>query len=120
MARAYGRFGKSDYSGLGAQNVASPRPGKSFQHVTASRTAANVAKVGELPLIDATDLTSAQRAGRECVSCRKRFPRPTIPVGKVATGEVLYRCAECVVELVPSGRGAASALGSQPLSDGQR
>jgi len=63
--------------------------------------------MGEFPLIDATGLTRAQRDGRECVSCRKRFPRPTVPVGRVATGEVLYRCPECAVVLEPADPGPA-------------
>ena len=55
--------------------------------------------MGDLPLIDATGLTHAQCLGRECVSCRKRFPRPSVPVGQLDTGEILYRCPECQVVL---------------------
>lgn len=53
----------------------------------------------DLPLIDATGVTRAQRLGRECVACRKRFPRPSVPVGQLGTGEILYRCPECQVVL---------------------
>jgi hypothetical protein len=52
-----------------------------------------------LPLIDASDLTRAQRQGKECVSCFKRFPRPTVPVGRTGAGDILYRCPECEVVL---------------------
>ena len=52
-----------------------------------------------LPLIDATDLTRAQRQGKECLSCSKRFPRPTVPVGRTGAGDILYRCPECEVVL---------------------
>jgi len=66
--------------------------------------------VAELPLIDATGLTRAQRSGRGCVSCRKRFPRPTVAVGRVLTGGVLYRCPECAVVLEPAELGLARVL----------
>jgi hypothetical protein len=69
-----------------------------------------MADVAELPLIDATGLTRGQRAGRACVSCRKRFPRPAVPVGLLATGEVLYRCPECAVVLEPADRGLTRVL----------
>jgi hypothetical protein len=57
--------------------------------------------MADLPVIDATSLTRAQRLGRACVSCQKRFPRPTVPVGRTGEGELLYRCPECVVVLEP-------------------
>jgi len=72
--------------------------------------------MGDLPLIDATELTRAQLDGRACVSCRKRFPRPTIPVGTVATGEVLYRCPECEVVLEPADPGPACRLAGHSYS----
>jgi hypothetical protein len=85
--------------------------------VTPGEPAANVTNVGELPLIDATGLTKAQRAGHGCVTCRKRFPRPTVPVGRVATGEVLYRCPECAVVLEPAGPGVARVLNTRSDAD---
>jgi hypothetical protein len=74
--------------------------------------------MGDIPLIDATELTEAQLDGRACVACRKRFPRPTIPVGRVATGAVLYRCPECAVVLEPADPGPAYRLTVQ--SDSER
>lgn len=75
--------------------------------------------MGDLPLIDATGLTRAQRAGRECVSCRKRLPRPTVPVGRIATGEVLYRCPECAVVLEPVDPHPAARLAATVKSDAE-
>jgi len=69
--------------------------------MTVSITAASVDSMGDLPLIDATGLTWAQRLGRACVSCHKRFPRPTVAVGRTGASEVLYRCPECTVVLEP-------------------
>jgi predicted RNA-binding Zn-ribbon protein involved in translation (DUF1610 family) len=73
--------------------------------------------MGELPLIDATELTREQRDGSECVSCGKRLPRPTVPVGRVATGQVLYRCPECAVVLEPADPGRARVLMNRSESD---
>ena len=70
-----------------------------------------------LPLIDSTGLTQAQRDGRECVSCRKRFPRPVVPVGRVATGEILYRCPECAIVLEPADSGPRRVLIIQSDTD---
>jgi hypothetical protein len=69
--------------------------------MTVSINAANVECMGDLPLIDATGLTRAQRLGRACVSCHKRFPSPTVAVGQTGAGELLYRCPECIVVLEP-------------------
>jgi hypothetical protein len=69
--------------------------------MTVLPTAANVNIVADLPLIDATGLTRAQRLGRACVSCHKRFPKPTVAVGQTGAGDHLYRCAECLVVLEP-------------------
>jgi DNA-directed RNA polymerase subunit RPC12/RpoP len=74
--------------------------------------------MAELPLIDATGLTRGQRAGRACVCCGKRFPRPSVPVGRLATGEVLYRCPECSVVLEPAEPGRARVLTNR--SDSER
>jgi hypothetical protein len=76
--------------------------------------------MADLPVIDASALTRAQRDGRACVSCRKRFPRPTVPVGRLVTGQVLYRCPECLVELEPTGSGPDSLLSAQPQSNRRR
>jgi hypothetical protein len=73
--------------------------------VTVSKTGANLANMADLPLIDATGLTRAQRDGGACVSCQKRFPRPTVPIGRLVTGEVLYRCPECAVVLESADAG---------------
>jgi hypothetical protein len=73
--------------------------------------------MGELPLIDATELTRAQRDGGACVSCRKRLPRPTVRVGRLATGEVLYCCPECAVVLEPPDSGHARVLIDRSDSD---
>jgi hypothetical protein len=54
-----------------------------------------------LPRITADDLTRAQRKGTSCASCRKHFPRPSVPTGITPAGEVLMRCTECVAVLEP-------------------
>jgi hypothetical protein len=69
--------------------------------VTVAETGANLANVAGLPLIDAVGLTQAQLEGGACVSCQKQLPRPTVPVGRLVTGGVLYRCLECRVSLEP-------------------
>lgn len=74
--------------------------------------------MADLPLIDATGLTRAQRDGLACVSCRKRFPRPTVPIGQVASGEVLYRCPECAVVLESADTGLVRVLSTR--SDSER
>jgi hypothetical protein len=88
--------------------------------MTAPMAAASVDSMSDLPLIDATGLTQAQRLGRACVSCRKRFPRPTIAVGQTGMGERLYRCPECIVVLEPvdsqSSRVLTVTRESGPLS----
>jgi hypothetical protein len=66
--------------------------------------------MGDLPLIDAAGLTRAQRDGHACVSCRKRWPRPTIPVGRTGTGAVLYRCPDCLITLAPADPGLVRIL----------
>ena len=58
--------------------------------------------VDELPLIDATTLTAAQRAGRACAVCGKRFPRPDVPAGRTGAGEILRRFPDCPVILKPA------------------
>ena len=73
--------------------------------------------MAELLLIDATGLTKAQRAGRECASCRKRFPRPAVPIGRLATGETVYRCAECAVVLEPIASGQVRILATRADSE---
>jgi hypothetical protein len=70
--------------------------------------------MGDLPLIDATGLTRAQRLGRACVSCRKRVPSPTVAVGQTGTGEVVYRCPDCMVVLEPVSSGRVRMITQQP------
>lgn len=78
--------------------------------------AASVQSMGDLPLIDATGLTRAQRLGRACVSCHKRFPRPTVAVGLTGAGEHLYRCPECIVVLEPVSSDSPRVLTVSPES----
>jgi hypothetical protein len=54
---------------------------------------------GELPLIDAAGLSAGQLDGTACVRCSKVWPAPEVPCGRTSTGQVLYRCADCVVVL---------------------
>ena len=54
-------------------------------------------------LIDPAGLTAAQRAGEACVSCHKKWPRPTALAGHLADGQPLYRCDDCVVVTEPVG-----------------
>jgi hypothetical protein len=82
--------------------------------MTSLITAANVDNMGDLRLIDATGLTRAQRLGRACVSCHKRFPRPTVAVGLTGAGELLYRCPECIVVLEPVDSQSARVLSVTP------
>jgi hypothetical protein len=84
--------------------------------VTALITAASVKGMGDLPLIDATGLTRAQRAGSACVSCQKRFPKPTVVVGQIEPGKLLYRCPECVVVLEPLDSQSSRVLTVTPRS----
>lgn len=70
-----------------------------------------------LPLIDAAGLTTAQRRGRECVACRKRWPRPSVAVGQTGSGDVLYRCADCLVTLEPAEPGQTRRLAAAPDSE---
>ena len=66
--------------------------------------------MADLPLIDTAGMTRSQRAGRGCVSCQKAFPRPTVPVGQLVTGEVIFRCRECLVTLEQVEPGAGRVL----------
>ncbi|WP_344823371.1 hypothetical protein [Actinocorallia longicatena] len=45
----------------------------------------------------ADGLNRAQRNGRACASCGKRWPRPAEPIGRLVTGQPLFVCDECVV-----------------------
>lgn len=78
------------------------------------------ADVDSLPLVDPTGLSRAQLEGRACVSCHKRFPRPTVPLGRLGTGEVLYRCPECLVTLEPVEPGPDSILATRSESERPR
>ena len=84
--------------------------------MTALLTAASVKSMGDLPLIEATGLTRAQRLGRACVSCHKRFPRPTVAVGQTGAGDLLYRCPDCVVVLEPLNSRSSRVLTVSPES----
>jgi hypothetical protein len=74
--------------------------------------------MGDLQLIDATGLTRAQRLGRACVSCHKRFPRPAVAAGRTGAGELLYRCPECVVVLEPVDPRSSEVLTAAPRAGG--
>ncbi|WP_018657173.1 hypothetical protein [Actinomadura flavalba] len=45
-------------------------------------------------LFDPAGLNRAQRAGRACVVCGKRWPAPQVRVGRVAGGEGVYACVD--------------------------
>ncbi|WP_019630639.1 hypothetical protein [Actinomadura atramentaria] len=45
-------------------------------------------------LFDPDGLTAAQRAGRACVVCGKRWPAPPVRVGRIPGGEAVYACAD--------------------------
>jgi len=62
-----------------------------------SQSGRKPARAAAGPLVDATALTTAQRAGVACVSCHKKWPRPSVPAGHLANGQLLYRCDDCVV-----------------------
>jgi len=84
--------------------------------MTVSITAASLDSMSDLPLIETTGLTRAQRQGRACVSCHKRFPRPTVAVGLTEAGELLYRCPECIVILEPVDPRSSRVLTVTPES----
>ena len=88
-----------------------------FRKGQVAQSGANLANMADLPLIDATGLTRAQRDGRACVSCRKRVPRPTVPIGRLASGEVLYRCPECAVVLEPADKSLVRIPAPRPDSE---
>jgi hypothetical protein len=73
--------------------------------------AAIAASPPALPLITADGLTAAQRKGNSCASCRKKFPRPSVPAGITPAGEILMTCRECVI--VPGD----SVLPARAVSD---
>src|SRR6266542_4948985 len=57
-------------------------------------------------MIDPVGLTAAQRSGRACVSCRKRWPRPSVLAGHLPDGAPLYVCDDCVALVEPVERTA--------------
>jgi hypothetical protein len=77
-------------SGAGAPSGASEQAG-----TTAPATAA------PYPRIDPTGLTARQRKGQACVSCHKKWPRPSVLVGYLPTGQPLYVCDDCVAVIEP-------------------
>ena len=62
------------------------------------------------PLLDAAGLTAAQRAGEACVSCHKKWPRPSVPAAHLADGRVLYRCDDCILLIQPADEMALRRL----------
>lgn len=55
-----------------------------------------------LPAIDPRTLTTAQRSGRACAVCGKRWPRPSTHVGTLPDGGPVLACGECDVVVEPS------------------
>ena len=53
-----------------------------------------MAEADEL-VFDPEPLTAAQRNGRACVACRKRWPRPRIRVGRLPDGRAVMACEDC-------------------------
>jgi hypothetical protein len=43
-------------------------------------------------VIDPHGLTTAQRHGDACASCRKSFPRPRVPIGRFPDGRPVLVC----------------------------
>lgn len=54
-----------------------------------------------LRVFSSEGLTKAQLAGRACVSCEKRWPRPVRLIGVLEDGSPLFACEDCqiVIEL---------------------
>lgn len=46
-------------------------------------------------VFDPEPLTAAQRSGRACVSCSKRWPRPRVRVGRLPDGSPVMACDDC-------------------------
>jgi len=67
-----------------------------------------------LRTFDPAGLTAAQLAGYSCISCRKRWPRPSVLAGHLPGGRPLYICEECVALAEPVTNAA------QPSSAGSR
>jgi hypothetical protein len=80
----------------------------------ADQAAAIAASPPALPLITADGLTAAQRKGNSCASCRKKFPRPSVPAGITPAGEILKTCQECVIVLGDSVLPAGAVSGKVP------
>ncbi|MEO3782535.1 hypothetical protein ABGB12_04330 [Actinocorallia sp. B10E7] len=55
-------------------------------------------------------LDTAQRRGRACASCGKRWPRPRRPVGRLLNGTPIRVCDDCTVqaEAVEPSEGSAA------------
>jgi len=47
-------------------------------------------------VFDPSGLDGAQRAGRACAGCGKRWPRPTVTIGWFPDGRPVRTCVECV------------------------
>nr|WP_283139028.1 hypothetical protein [Rhizohabitans arisaemae] len=49
---------------------------------------------------DPEGLSRAQRAGRACAVCRKRWPRPRVEVGFLPDGRPVYVCEDCANAII--------------------
>lgn len=60
------------------------------------------AEIGEPPMFDPRDLTSAQCYGDACVCCHKKWPRPRTRVGRLPDGYQVLACDDCAPVLLRS------------------
>ncbi|MBW8481113.1 hypothetical protein [Actinomadura parmotrematis] len=61
-------------------------------------------------VFDTAGLSRAQRAGRACVVCGKRWPAPRLRVGRTADGAALFSCSDDapLIARRPPARSAAT------------
>ncbi|MDX6431594.1 MAG: hypothetical protein QOE54_3960 [Streptosporangiaceae bacterium] len=52
-------------------------------------------------VIDPEGLSRAQLAGTACVVCHKRWPAPSVRVGRLPSGEGVKACWECAATVKP-------------------
>jgi hypothetical protein len=57
-----------------------------------------MSRTGELRF-DPVALSAAQRDGDACAVCHKRWPRPSVRVGRLPSGSGVFACAECAPAL---------------------
>ncbi|MQY02225.1 hypothetical protein [Actinomadura macrotermitis] len=62
-------------------------------------------------LVDPSGLSAAQKAGRACVVCGKRWPSPQVRIGRAAKGGPLYACTDDAPLIVQARPKAGSAAG---------